>query len=408
MGNLNIDTKELNLQDIKNDLIKIIDENKENYINISHDIHSNPEIGNEEYFACETLSNLLKSNGFEVEINIAGHATGFIAKKRSKINTGKTIGFLAEYDALPGLGHACGHNIIGVASCAAAIALSQKIDEIGGEVIVFGCPSEEGGENGSAKGSFVKANLFDNIDACLMIHPSNETSITGTSLAVDPIDFEFIGKPAHAAACPEKGINALDGVIQLFNGINALRQHVPDDVRIHGIITHGGDAPNIVPEYAKARFYIRAQTRKTLDEVTKKIKAIANGAALSTGASVNINFFQNQVDNFYVNNKFNEIFVDVINDLGHEICTEKQGGFGSTDAGNVSHVVPTLHPYIKIGPSSLVGHTEEFCKASASKEGDEALIIGAKSLSITALKLLVNDKILKEIKEEFENNKHLL
>lgn len=406
MGNSNIDT--LNLKAIKNDLIKVIDKNKETYINASHAIHSNPEIGNEEYFACETLSNLLKENGFDVKTNIAGHPTGFIAKKRSKINIGKTIGFLAEYDALPGLGHACGHNIIGVASCAAAIALSQKIDEIGGEVIVFGCPSEEGGENGSAKGSFVKANLFDNVDACLMIHPSNETSITGTSLAVDPIDFEFIGKPAHAAACPEKGINALDGVIQLFNGINALRQHVPDDVRIHGIITHGGDAPNIVPEYAKARFYIRAKTRKILNEITDKIKDIANGAALSTGSSVNINFFQNKVDNFYVNNRFNKLFADVINKLGHEICTEKQDGFGSTDAGNVSHVVPTLHPHIKIGPSSLVGHTEAFCKASASKEGDEALILGAKALSLTALELLTDDEVFKEIRDEFENNKDLL
>jgi amidohydrolase len=397
MGNLNIDK-------IKNNILDTIESNKEVYINISHKIHDNPEIGNEEYFACETLSNLLRESGFKVETNIAGHKTGFIAKNKSENKEGPIIGFLAEYDALPGLGHACGHNIIGSASCAAAIALSSQLNEIGGEIRVYGCPSEEGGENGSAKGSFVKANLFEDVDACLMIHPSNETSITGASLAVDPIDFEFIGKSAHAAGCPEKGINALDGVIQLFNGINALRQHLTNDVRIHGIITHGGDAPNIVPEYAKARFYIRAKTRKTLNEVTKKVENIAKGAALATGATVNIKFFQNKVDNFCVNKKFNDLFVEVMEELGEPINTSIREGSGSTDAGNVSHVVPTLHPYIKIGPKSLVGHTAEFCKAACSQEGDKALIIGAKSLSLTALNILVDDNKLEEIKKEFKNN----
>lgn len=397
----------LNIDKIKNNIIDIIENNKEVYINVSHKIHDNPEIGNEEYFACETLSNLLRESGFEVETNIAGHKTGFIAKKKSKNKEGPIIGFLAEYDALAGLGHACGHNIIGSASCAAAIALSSQLNYIGGEIRVYGCPSEEGEENGSSKGSFVKANLFEGVDACLMIHPSNETSITGTSLAVDPVDFEFIGKSAHAAGCPEKGINALDGVIQLFNGINALRQHLTDDVRIHGIITHGGDAPNIVPEYAKARFYIRAKTRKTLNEVTKKVENIAKGAALATGAIVNIKFFQNKVDNFCVNKKFNDLFVEVMEELGEPINKDIREGSGSTDAGNVSHVVPTLHPYIKIGPKSLVGHTIEFCKAACSEEGDKSLIIGAKSLSLTALNIFVDDNKLKEIKKEFNSNKTL-
>lgn len=397
----------LNIDKIKDNILNTIENSKETYINISHKIHENPEIGNEEYFACKTLSDLLKENGFEVEINIAGHETGFIAKKKSINKEGPTIGFLAEYDALPGLGHACGHNIIGTASCAAAIVLAKDLDCIGGEIRVYGCPSEEGGENGSAKGSFVKANLFEGVDACLMIHPSNETSLTGTSLAVDPIDFEFIGKSAHAAGCPEKGINALDGVIQLFNGINALRQHLTDDVRIHGIITHGGDAPNIVPDYAKARFYIRAKTRKVLDEVTKKVENIAKGAALSTGATVNINFFQNKVDNFYVNNKFNDLFIEVMDELKEDINKDLKEGFGSTDAGNVSHVVPTLHPYIKIGPKSLIGHTVEFSEAACSKEGDKSLITGIKALSLVALNLFIDNKKIKEIKEEFEKNKDL-
>lgn len=400
MGNINIDQ-------IKNNILEEIENNKELYIKVSNQIHKNPEIGNKEYFACKTLSELLQENGFEVEIDVAGHETGFVAKKKSKIKEGATIGLLAEYDALPGLGHACGHNIIGVASCAAAIALSTQLESIGGEVRVYGCPAEEGGENGSAKGSFVKENLFEGVDACLMIHPSNETSITGTSLAVDPVEFEYIGKAAHASGCPEKGINALDGVLQLFSGINALRQHVTDDVRIHGIITHGGDAPNIVPDYAKARFYIRAKTRKTLDEVTSRVKGVAEGAALATGAKVNINFFQNQVDNFYVNNKFNDLFVDVMNEIGEEINIDAKEGAGSTDAGNVSHVVPTLHPYISIGDKNLVGHTVEFCKAACSDKGNESVLTGSKALSLTGLRLLTDVKKLNDIKTEFEKNKHL-
>lgn len=399
--------KNLDLYKLKNDVLDTIGKNKEVYINVSHKIHSNPEIGNEEYFACEILSNLLKENEFEVETNIAGHPTGFLAKKKSEFKQGPTIAFLAEYDALPGLGHACGHNIIGAASCAAAIALSCQLNHIGGEIRVYGCPSEEGGENGSAKGSFVKANLFDEVDACLIIHPSNETSVTRNSLAVDPVEFEFIGKPAHAAGCPEKGINALDGVIQLFNGINALRQHLTDDVRIHGIITHGGDAPNIVPAYAKARFYIRAKTRYTLDEVTKKIENIAKGAALATGATVNINFFQNKVDDFYIIKKFNDLFIDVMEELGEKVNQELKEGIGSTDAGNVSNIIPTLHPYIKIGPKSLVGHTIEFRDAACSKEGDKSLIIGIKALSLVALNLFTDNKKLEDIKEEFRNNKNL-
>lgn len=397
----------LDINKIKRDILLEIENQKQIYIHTSHEIHEHPEVGNNEYFACEILTSLLKENGFNVEINIAGHETGFVAKKKSTFKKGPTIGFLAEYDALPSLGHACGHNIIGVASCAAAIALSTKLDDIGGEVRVYGCPAEEGGENGSAKGSFVKQNLFNGIDACLMIHPSNENSVTKTSLAVDPVEFEFIGKSAHAAGSPQEGINALDGVIQLFNGINAIRQHLTDDVRIHGIITHGGDAPNIVPDYAKARFYIRANTRKILNEVTKKVENIAKGAGLATGAKVNISFFQNKVDNFYVNDKFNELFVEVMNELGEDINSIKHEGFGSTDAGNVSHVVPTLHPYIKIGPETLVGHTPEFCNAACSKEGDKALILGSKALSLTALNLFLNEKSLDEIKKEFFNKINL-
>ena len=238
-----------------------------------------------------------------------------------------------------------------------------------------------------------------------MIHPSNNNYGTVKSLANDPIQFEFKGKAAHAAACPEKGINALDGVIQLFNGINALRQHVTSDVRIHGIITDGGSAPNIVPDYAKANFFIRASKRSSCNQVTERIKNVARGAALITGAKVNISFFQNKIDNFLVNNTFDKIFEENLNLIGENFIDEIPEGLASTDAGNVSHVVPTIHPHIKIGSSKLAAHTPQFREAAISKQGDEALIIGAKALALTGLTLLTDKGRLNEIKDEF-NRQH--
>ncbi len=391
---------------LRDQIIASLEENKEKYIEISHAIHNRPEIGNEEFYASKTHAELLESEGFTVERGVAGHETALLARRKSN-KPGPAIAFLAEYDALPGLGHACGHNIIGTTSVSAAIALSKVIDETGGEVVLFGTPAEEGGPNGSAKGSFVKHGLLEGIDAALMVHPANSTRITSNSLAVDPLDFEYIGKPAHAAGSPHHGINALDAVIGLFNGINALRQHVTDDVRIHGIITHGGDAPNIVPEYAKARFFIRAATRKTCSEVTARVKAIAEGSALATGAKLNVIAFQNEVDNLVLNRAYDTVFKEELERLGEYVSTEERNGLGSTDAGNISQVVPTIHPYIQIGPESLVAHTDAFREAAKSPKGDEALILGAKGLALTALRLVTDSDVLAEIKEEFTRRKEL-
>ncbi|WP_436377059.1 M20 family metallopeptidase [Cytobacillus sp. BC1816] len=392
------------LSELKEAIKKNVEDNKELYLSASHQIHANPEIGNEEFFASGLLSGILEKEGFEVERAVAGHETAFLARKKSD-KPGPSIAFLAEYDALPGLGHGCGHNIIGTTSVAAAIALSKAIDETGGEAVVFGTPAEEGGPNGSAKGSFVKHGLLEGIDAALMVHPSNHTRLTSSSLAVDPLDFEFIGKPAHAAASPEEGINALDAVIQLFNGINALRQQLKDDVRIHGIITHGGDAPNIIPEYAKARFFIRASSRTSLNEVTRKVKAVAEGAALATGAKLNVIAFQNEVDNLLLNKTYDQVFKEVIEDLGETVVEGDRDGIGSTDAGNISQVVPTIHPYIKIGADDLVAHTVPFREAAASVKGDEALITGAKGLALTAFQLVTEPELLKSVKQEYLERK---
>lgn len=375
-----------------------LQENKQRFIDTSQAIHAKPEIGNEEYFACKQLTTILKDEGFKVETNVAGHETAFFASFDSE-KPGPTIAYLAEYDALPGIGHACGHNIIGTTSVAAAIALSKKLDTVGGKVVVLGTPAEEGGPNGSAKGSFVKHGYLQDVDAALMAHPSGKTGITGNSLAVDPLDFHFYGKPAHASGSPEHGINALDAVILLFNGINALRQQLPTDIRIHGIITHGGDAPNIIPEYASARFFIRAKTWQKTIEVSEKVRKIAEGAALSTGATVKIERFQNEVKDFVLTRPLDYVVQKHLEDLGETVHTPEGKGLGSTDAGNISYEVPTAHPYIKIGEDDLVGHTVPFREAAKSERGMEALLIGAEALANTGLELLLNDELLTDIKE---------
>ncbi|ANU14153.1 Catalyzes the cleavage of p-aminobenzoyl-glutamate to p-aminobenzoate and glutamate, subunit A [Planococcus halocryophilus Or1] len=374
-----------------------IDARRTKYVQTSHEIHDHPEIGNQEFFASSLLISLLEEAGFMVDKGVAGHETAFFARKKSE-RSGPTIAYLAEYDALPGIGHACGHNIIGTTSVAAAIALSKTLDSAGGEVVVLGTPAEEGGPNGSAKGSLVKHGLLKEIDVALMLHPSGNSAITGPSLAVDPLEFHFYGKPAHAAGSPEKGINALDAVLQLFNSINALRQQLPSDARVHGIITHGGDAPNIIPEYAAARFYIRGDSWKKTADTARKIRAIAEGAALATGATVKIERFQNEVRDLVLTPALDALIRNELEAQGETVADSRISGLGSTDAGNISYEVPTAHGYIKIGPETLIAHTEEFREAAKSDQGDRALIRGAKALANTGYQLLTDNNLLEQIK----------
>ncbi|WP_425442087.1 M20 family metallopeptidase [Sediminibacillus massiliensis] len=381
-----------------------IDRQKEKYLDTSHVIHENPEIGNEEYFASEKLSNMLEDAGFQVKRNVAGHETGFVAEKTSS-RPGPTIGYLAEYDALPGLGHACGHNIIGTTSVAAGIALAEVIDEVGGTVKVFGTPAEEGGPNGSAKGSFVREGLFDDTDVALMLHPENKTRLTKQTLAIDPLEFHFHGKASHASGAPEQGINALDAMIQFFSGIGLMRQQLTPDVKIHGVITDGGKVPNAIPDYTSASFLIRANSWEKVKETSERVRNIAEGAAMATGCSVDIERIQNEVREFNINPMLDEALGQEFDDLGEDVIWHPKDGVGSTDAGNVSQVIPTTHGYIKIGPGDIVSHTPEFREAAISETADKALITGAKTLALTGLKLISNDTLLGTVKEEFERSK---
>ena len=371
------------------------------YRQIALDIHAKPEVSNYEFFACKTLSEQLSRDGFTIKTDVAGHRTGFTATYTSG-KKGPTLVFLAEYDALNGIGHACGHNLFGATSCLAASALKQVIDEVGGEIRVYGTPGEEGGENGSAKGSFVHEGFFRDVDAALCVHPGSDSHVlTHAEIACAPIRIEFRGKAAHASSAPADGINALDAMILVFNAIGLMRQQLPQDVRIHGIITRGGDAPNIIPDYTEAKFYVRAATVKRRDEICQRMEHIMEGAALQTGCTGLLEPTQrNMVDNIIPTPTFDAVYKRCLESLGEEVDESSDQPLGSSDIGNVSQVIPVIQPMIRISDVPVAGHSVEKREACRSETGLSSIALGAKALALTALELIRNPSLLRQIQEE--------
>lgn len=382
----------------KQKMEQTITEKLEGLFGLAKKMKDNPELGFEEYKASAWLTDYLKSEGFEVQRGIAGLETAFKATYELG-GKGPNIAFLCEYDALPGIGHGCGHNLIGPSSIGAAIALS-KLEGLSGKITLLGSPAEE---TGGAKVILVEKGAFDDVDFAMMVHPATKNSTYSTTFAIDAIEFTYHGKTSHAAAAPELGINALDSVIQLFNGINALRQHLKDDVRIHGIINDGGLAPNIVPDKASARFYFRAKERKYLDEMFSKILNIAEGAALMTGAKMESRNYELSNDNLMPNKRLAKIFEDNLRAQGIEDIEPPSEGKGSSDMGNVSHVVPAIHPYIAIAPRDSVNpHSAELAEATISEGGKKGLYRAALTLAWTAYDVYTNKALQKEITDEFK------
>lgn len=360
-------------------------------------LYHHPELGDQEYNSMKLLVEFLEEHDFTVETGIVGRPTAFKAVYDSK-KPGPTIAYLSEYDALPGIGHGCGHNMIGTMGAGAGVLLSKVLDEIGGRVVVLGTPAEE--TNG-AKVPMAEQGIFEDIDAAMILHPSDESYESGESLAMDAIQFDFRGKSSHAAASPEKGINALDAAIQLFNGINALRQHVTSDVRIHGIIKEGGLAANIVPDKAVAQFYVRAKDRNNLNEVVEKVKNIAKGAALMTGAQINIDNYELSYDNMVTNQTLSNLFTNNLLSTGIAEIKKSKESYGSIDMGNVSHVVPAIHPYIGLDSPGLTAHTQEFADTTITENSHNILAKGALALAQTGYDLITNKEVFEKMKEEF-------
>ncbi|WP_438433127.1 M20 family metallopeptidase [Gorillibacterium sp. sgz500922] len=362
-------------------------------------IGSHPELGHAEYLASARLEEVFGAAGFEVEHAPLGIPTAFVAVRKAR-KPGPVIALLCEYDALPELGHACGHHLISGMSLGAALGVASVLEETGGTLRVYGTPAEE---TMGAKVDMATAGLFRDVDAALMAHPYHSHVRSGNSLAMDALQFTFHGKAAHAAASPQEGINALDAVLLLFNSISMLRQQLPDHVRVHGIISDGGKAPNIIPDRAQAQFYVRSANRPVTDEVAAKVRRCAEGAALQTGCTLDIDNYEYSYDELVTNAALSDCFTANLQALGVPDGAILQGkDTGSLDLGNVSRQCPTIHPYIQVVDAPYLLHTPEFRDSAMLPRALEGMKLGAQALALTACDLLAHPELVEQIKREFQ------
>ncbi|TFE27222.1 M20 family peptidase [Cohnella luojiensis] len=384
--------------DLKNNIKTTIKEYSAKLREIAAFIGSHPELGHEEVQASSLLAGELEKLGFSVDRGTLSLPTAFIAEYRSG-TPGPTVALLAEYDALPELGHACGHHLICTMALGAAAGLRSIADTTGGTIRVYGTPAEE---TKGAKIDMAAAGLFDDCDIAIMAHPFHVYERSGASLAMDALQFEFRGKAAHAAAHPDHGINALDAVILLFNAVNALRQQTKDDARIHGIISHGGQAPNIIPDYAAAQFYVRSASRAYTDELALKVTACAEAAGIATGCKLTVSNYEYSYDELRTNETLSGAFTAnlIASGIAEDDIRFSQD-HGSLDLGNVSLRCPVIHPYIKVVNEPYQLHTIEFRDAAQTDTAYQAMIFGATMLAYTACDVLADSELLKRIKEEF-------
>lgn len=377
-----------------------IDRKRPRLEELSRTIHAHPEIRFTEQKAREWLCEFLEDEGFEVEKGIGGLETAFKAEYTGKGN-GPKIGFLAEYDALAKIGHACGHNLIGPSSLGAATGLKAVLGDLSASVTVVGTPGEEGG---GGKVILAEAGVFDDLDAAMMVHPSGNNTLWKHSLGRRKLNLEFFGRSTHASAFPEKGINALDALIATFNNIAALRQQIEDTSRIHGVITNGGESPNVIPDYTSALFYVRAIDDETCDRLLERVIDCARGAATATGCEL-----KHEMTGSYKALKNNMVLVDLFESNGKNLGvtfkeTDPDKHLGSTDMGDVSRRVPAIHPSLTIASdgTELLAHTIEFREAAITPRAFDAMILSAKIMAGVALDLLTDREVFEEMKREFE------
>lgn len=367
---------------------------------VARQIGEHPELGYKEYFASDMLCRFLQKHGFEVNRGIAGVETAFLARF-SGARPGPRIAYLAEYDALPDVGHGCGHNLIGAASAGAAVILSKSM-ELQGELLVIGTPAEE---TSGAKVTLVEQGIFKDVDAAMMFHPGSQNVSEISSLALDALEFIFHGRSAHAVAASYYGINALDALVNFFVGINALKKQLPPDMKVNGIITEGGTVPNIIPERAAARFYLRARKRKDMDELREQVIRCAEGAASMVSATMTWQKFEFSYDEMHTNLSLAGCFTRNLREMGVYQIAPPQTAMGSVDMGNVSRVVPAIHPYLTLGAGTEIPHTRDFAQAALSPDGERLVMLAMQTLALTGWDVLSNKKLLQQIKKEFRSIK---
>jgi amidohydrolase len=393
------------LDQLKTRVTAAVDQLAEDLWSLALRIHANPELAFKEEKAAAWLTELLERRGCRVERGVGGLSTAFRAEVPGA-GAGPTVAVMAEYDALPGIGHACGHNVIatagagaGAALAVAASALAQARLPYRGRVVVLGTPAEEGG---AGKVKLMEAGVFRDVDAAMMIHPRCGTQVWRPTLGLMKAKVEYFGKAAHASSWPWRGVNALNAVIGLFNALDAMRQQIRPDARVHGVITAGGQQPNIIPEYTAADFYLRSLDKTYLQELRRRFEAAAQGAATATGCRVEVTVDPTIHDPMKPNVAMASLFEKNLAWIDFPVDPDDgQAGYGSTDAGNVSHAVPTIHPYIRTAPDGVPGHSRDFAEHSATPLARAGMVAAAKALALTALDLLAEPAALQAAKEEF-------
>jgi amidohydrolase len=383
----------------KEQVIKKIKHEADKLWQISLALFNDPEIAFKEYHASKLLSDYLASCGFSVQANPAGLETAFIATYGDIASP--RIGILAEYDALVGLGHACGHNLIASAALGAGMALASLKPSLPGQINIIGTPAEEGG---GGKILLAQAGVFDGIDAAMMFHPASKNMVLRASLASSRLKLEFLGKASHAAAAPEEGINALDALILTFNNIHALRATFSPKDRIAGIITNGGEAANIIPAYTSADFSIRSLTALRRDFLVNRVIACAQSGAQAIGCQMKSTITPGYKE-IIPNHILAGLFKANLERLGRQVADpDPNERMGSTDMGDVSQLIPAIHPYLAMAPENVAGHTLEFKEYSHSEAGKAALLDAAKAMAMTAVDLLTDPGLLDKAREEFLAN----
>jgi amidohydrolase len=368
---------------------------------LSRQIHDNPELAYQEVKACGWLSEFMAAQGFKVERGVGGVDTAF----RATLETGEgpTVAIMCEYDALPSIGHACGHNVIATSGAGAGAALAAVRDKLPkGRVLVIGTPAEEGG---GGKVKLLKAGVFRGVDAAMMIHGWDKWIGHQDLLGIVRVGFEFAGKAAHASADPWEGVNALDAVIQTFNNVSMLRQQIRPDARIHGIVTNGGAAPNIIPEAAACLFYVRAALLDYMWTLHKRVIACAEGAAKAAGCTLKVVEYENAYEPMKRNAALLDLFRANMQALGIAESAEIKDRLGSSDVGNVSQVMPTIQPLVKIAPDGTPIHSRAFEAAAVTPLAREGLKGAAKVMAMTTYDLLADPSLVKKARAEFEASK---
>lgn len=365
---------------MKDRLCREVDDRAELLIDVAHQIHDHPELGFHERFAHDLLTDVLGAEGLATEPHAYGLETAFAARAGSE---GPVIAVMCEYDALPEIGHACGHNVIAAAGLGAALAAAALAEELGGRVLVLGTPAEEGG---GGKVLMSRRGALDGVDAAMMVHPAGADLLRMHAIAVQQLWVEYHGEAAHAAAFPHKGRNALDAAVLGYVNIAALRQHIRPEERVHGIFTKAGDKPNIVPAHTSAQWYVRAATMKRLRPLAARVLACLRAGADAAGCTMEAEWKDPPYADMLDNGPMLELYVANARRLGRTVRDPDELDVqvvGSTDMGNVSYLVPSIHPMIAVSPPHVGIHTPEFAEHTVGGEADRAVLDGAKAMAMT-------------------------